>query len=208
MLVPNDGEQRTLTAIQDQRKQGLSLREIARCLEEQGIPTQAGANLLASSDRPPDTSESCLTVMLRAKYDGPLRTIGKEIASEIMKYFEAVVAPETITMRLSRMQQGVTNVTPNQVPLMIQEFRKNRQKKGGMHKDGSSPVQRQDQGDRGNTQMGSTNVNAVIVVPTFMYDPECPTGNLQLLCYGTTRDTPSEARTRRPEAKERTEKRW
>jgi hypothetical protein len=41
-----------------------------------------------------------------------LRAIGKEIAAEIMKYFEAVVAPETITMRLSRMQQGVTNVTP------------------------------------------------------------------------------------------------
>jgi len=44
-----------------------------------------------------------------------LRAIGRELAKEIEKVFEAKVKPETITMKASRMQT-VTNVTPSPKP--------------------------------------------------------------------------------------------
>ena len=40
-----------------------------------------------------------------------LRMIGRELAKEIERIFEARVKPETLSMKASRMNQGVTNVT-------------------------------------------------------------------------------------------------
>jgi len=40
-----------------------------------------------------------------------LRSIGRKVAAEVEKYFEATVKPETISMKASRMN-SVTNVTP------------------------------------------------------------------------------------------------